>query len=67
MRRDYDIFEKLPDGSTVWLVRVPGQHETQRKISELSENSTNPFYELDIVTGEEFPPALDRRKSARGD
>jgi hypothetical protein len=34
MRRDYDIFEKFPDGSTLWRACVAGQYEAQRKIAE---------------------------------
>ena len=48
LRRDYDIFEKFPDGSTLWRACVRGQFEAQRKINELAERSENKFYMIDI-------------------
>ena len=36
MRPEYDIFEKLPDGSSIWRVCVPGQYDAERKLQELA-------------------------------
>jgi hypothetical protein len=44
MRHDYDVFEKFPDGSTLWHACVAGRYEAQRKIYELAENSENQFF-----------------------
>jgi len=35
MRREYDLFEKFPDGSTLWRACVTGRYDAQRKIQEL--------------------------------
>jgi hypothetical protein len=48
MRRDFDIFEKFPDGSTLWRACVPGRFEAQRKMQEFAEHSENEFYAIDI-------------------
>jgi hypothetical protein len=32
MNRDYDIFEKLPDGSVVWRAFVPGLENARAKL-----------------------------------
>jgi hypothetical protein len=48
MRRDYDIFEKFADGSTLWRCWIRGQHEAKRKIQELAEHSENEFVLIDI-------------------
>jgi hypothetical protein len=48
MRREYDIFEKFPDGSTQWRACVPGKFETQRKIQSLAEHSENEFFAIDV-------------------
>lgn len=48
IRRDYDIFEKFPDGSTLWRACIHGRFEAQRKINELAERSENEFYMIDI-------------------
>jgi len=48
MRREYDVFEKFPDGSTLWRASVTGHHEAHRKIQELREQSDNDFVFLDI-------------------
>ena len=52
MRRDYDIFEKFPDGSSVWRGWACGKHATKRKIQDLAEHSTNDFFAIDIQAGE---------------
>ena len=55
MRRDYDIFEKFPDGSSVWRACVSGQYEAQRKLQELAERSENEFFGIDIQNNEALP------------
>jgi hypothetical protein len=48
MRPEYDIFEKLPDGSSIWRACVPGQFDAERKLHELAEHSTNGFFAIEI-------------------
>ncbi len=48
MRPEYDIFEKLPDGSSIWRVCVPGQYDADRKLQELAEYSVNEFFVIEI-------------------
>jgi len=48
MRPEYDIFEKLPDGSSNWRAFVPGQYEAERKLDELAEYSENEFFAIEI-------------------
>ena len=55
IRRDYDIFEKFPDGSTLWRACVSGQFDAQRKVQELIEHSQNIFFAIDISAGEVLP------------
>jgi hypothetical protein len=57
MRRDYDVFEKFLDGSTLWRACVTGRYEAQRKVQELREHSENEFFTLDIQA-EFLPPEL---------
>ena len=52
MRRTYDIFEKLPNGSALWRACVSGRHEAQRKVQELAEHSENQFLTIDIQSEE---------------
>ena len=56
MRRDFDIFEKFSDGSTVWHSCVSGQFNAERKIQELAEQSQNAFFAIDIQAGELLSP-----------
>jgi hypothetical protein len=60
MRHDYDVFEKFPDGSTLWHACVAGRYEAQRKIYELAENSETQFFLIDIQAGQSLS-----RKSPR--
>jgi len=48
MRPEYDIFEKLPDGSSNWRACVPGQYEAERKLQDLAEHSVNEFFAVEI-------------------
>jgi hypothetical protein len=48
MRRDFDIFEKFSDGSTLWKACVRGRFDALRKMHELAERSGNEFFMIDI-------------------
>lgn len=50
MRHEFQIFEKLPNGSAIWRASVRGRYEATRKLQELAELSENEF----IVSGD--PP-----------
>jgi hypothetical protein len=63
MRRDFDIFEKFSDGSTLWRACVRGRFEAQRKLDEFAERSENKFYMLDIQEHFLLPPLLSPRSS----
>jgi hypothetical protein len=55
MLRDFDIFERFPDGSTLWRACVFGEYETRRKLQDLAEHSENEFYAVDIRSGAPLP------------
>ena len=63
MRRDYDIFEKFSDGSTLWRACVTGRYDAQRKMQELAEHSENAFFLIDIHAQSILPPVLVRSTS----
>jgi hypothetical protein len=63
MRRPCDVFEKFPDGSTLWRACVNGRYEAQRKMYELAEHSENEFFLIDIQAEVLLPPSLPRRNS----
>jgi len=58
MRREYDIFERFPDGSTLWRACTAGRYEANRKVGELAEHSENQFFTIDIQAAETAPPKL---------
>lgn len=69
MLRDFDIFEKFPDGSTIWRTCVFGKFEAERKMQELAEHSENEFWAIDIQAGLPLPTVAGRhghRSSAAG-
>ena len=63
MRREYDIFERFPDGSTLWRASITGRYETNRKIDELAERSENQFFAIDVRAAETFQPKLAQRSA----
>ena len=58
MRREYDIFERFSDGSTLWRASVAGRYEANRKMDELAEHSDNQFFSIDVQAAESLPPKL---------
>ena len=64
MRRVYDVFEKFPDGSTLWKTSVTGRFEAERKMHELAELSENKFFLIDIQA-EDFLPTFTARIASR--
>lgn len=41
MDREYDLFEKLPDGSLIWRAVVTGHESAIAKLRELADYTTN--------------------------
>jgi hypothetical protein len=52
MRREYDIFERFSDGSTIWLMTVFGRFEAERRMQEFAERSENTFYRIGVQLAE---------------
>jgi hypothetical protein len=55
MRREFDLFEKLADGSSIWRTCASGQLDAEQKLKNLADHSENEFYSIDIETGELLP------------
>lgn len=69
MRREYDVFEKFSDGSTLWRATVLGRFEALRKTQELREHSENEFFSIDVVAAKRLAPKLAtdfRRTTIKG-
>jgi hypothetical protein len=64
MRPEYDIFEKLPDGSSIWRSCVPGQYETERRLRDLAEHSVNEFFAVEI-NSRQLQPLVTLRSNSR--
>jgi hypothetical protein len=65
MRRNFDIFEKLADGSSIWRTCASGRIDAQQKLQNLMNHSENEFYSIDIETGEVLPFNLARSNSRK--
>ena len=66
MKREYDLFEKFPDGSSLWCDSVPGFETTRLRLRELAQMSENRFYAINLASGEvlAFPRNAMRTDSA---
>ena len=51
MHHKYDLFEKFPDGSSLWRASVVGLHGTRQHLLDLAQRSPNKFYAMHWVTG----------------
>lgn len=54
MKYEYDLFEKFPDGSSLWQDTVSGIETTRLRLQELSQRSKNQFYGINLRSGEIF-------------
>ena len=77
MYREYDLFEKFSDGSSLWRASVLGIEGTRLHLRELAQKSANEFYAIDTLRGKtvhlnsqsggpDFPvsPRVGRRSKA---
>ncbi len=55
MYHKYDLFEKFPDGSSLWRACVIGLEGARRHMSDLSLRSSNQFYAMHLVSGKIVP------------
>ena len=51
MKHVYDLFEKFPDGSSLWRACVIGLEGTRKHMSDLAQRSPNQFYALHVGSG----------------
>jgi hypothetical protein len=52
VNREYDVFERLPDGSALWRGVVVGMENARAKLQELARGTANELFATEIVTGE---------------
>src|SRR5216683_5629158 len=51
MKHRYDLFEKFPDGSSLWRACVIGLKATRLHMSDLAQLSPNQFYAMHVQSG----------------
>jgi hypothetical protein len=50
MQRNYDLFEQLSDGSSIWRGRAAGLAEVRRKLADFSTTTKNECYAIHVQT-----------------
>jgi len=55
MHHKYDLFEKFPDGSSLWRACVVGLDGARRHMCDLARRSPNQFYAMHWVSGKIVP------------
>jgi hypothetical protein len=58
MNCEYDVFEKFPDGSSLWRANVIGLEGARVHVSALAHRSCNSFYAMNVESGKIVPLAL---------
>jgi hypothetical protein len=51
----YDLFEKFPDGSSLWRACVIGLEGARLHVSDLARRSPNQFYAMNVASGKIVP------------
>ena len=64
MKNEYDLFEKFPNGSSLWRDFFPEFETTCLRLQELAQKSENQFYAISLTTGEVL--AINSERDARG-
>jgi hypothetical protein len=52
LKNKYDLFEKCPDGFSLWRDSVLGFQLTRRRLQALAQISESQYYAIDLTTGE---------------
>ena len=52
MNREYDLFERLPDGSPLWRGYASGLAELTAKLREIAANTQNECFAMHLPTME---------------
>jgi len=60
MTREYDLFEKFSDGSSLWRASVSGLGNARLYLHELTRKSENQFYAIDMTAGKTLWFSLER-------
>ena len=55
MTYEYDLFEKFPDGSSLWRASVIGLEGARLHVSKLAHHSSNTFYAMNVDSGKIVP------------
>jgi hypothetical protein len=55
MHHKYDLFEKFPDGSSLWRACVIGREVARQHMYDLARRSSNQFYAMHLVSGKIVP------------
>ena len=62
MNHKYDLFEKFPDGSSLWRACVIGLEGTRLHMFDLARRSPNQFYAMHVVSGKIVRPRPSQRR-----
>jgi len=52
MNREYDLFERLPDGSALWRGVAVGAFDAHLQLRELARITANELFAIEVLTGE---------------
>jgi hypothetical protein len=65
MTYEYDLFEKFPDGSSLWRASVIGLEGARIHVSSIAQRSPNSFYAMNVESGKIVPLTLPNSAAFR--
>ena len=65
MDPEYDIFERLEDGSALWRDTVQGRDKALLKLEEVARKTRNECFAMHLPTQEIIASANSRKQSAQ--
>ena len=67
MSHEYDLFERFPDGSSLWRACAFGRENARVQLRDLAQRSKNQFFAINVVSGKTIlrvPPKLGGHSKA---
>jgi hypothetical protein len=66
MEKEYDLFERLPDGSVLWRTSVPGLGNASLKLQEIAKSTPHECFAAELPSGKVVARLNARPSGERG-
>jgi len=65
MEREYEVFERLPNGEVTWRGTGHGLEDARRKIEQFAKNTTNKVFAIHLFSQQVVARVNERQKTSK--